>query len=420
VEYRRGRGYVYRRRAPWTLPFAYLAGILACGGAVLIGLAGVSAVLPADAFGSPAKMTQAAAPASVTHAPSIVLADRLTETPGPTPTRTPQWTYTPWPTSTASPLPPTELPTEPPAEPPAQPTGYLYISANSTPMPTPALAPAAPFPTACDGPGRMNILLIGLDGRSGNYQRAARADAIAVLGVNFSEKSARLLSFPRDLWVPMPGLPENRVPEGKLNTAYVWGEADKLPGGGPVYLATVITWTFNLRIDRFAVINFSAFEQAVDAIGGIDIEVPKAIHDSRYPMGDGSTMVVDIPAGWVHLDGQSALIYARTRHQDGDFARMRRQQAVLMAVRDKVLSPETLPHLPALVQALYGTVYTNLSFDDIALLGCVAPQISRDAIQTMAIDQTMVYGWRSPKGESALQPNMELIEPVLQAWSVGQ
>jgi LCP family protein required for cell wall assembly len=300
------------------------------------------------------------------------------------------------------------------------PTGYFAVPSNPTPIPTPALAPAAPFPSACDGPGRINILLIGLDGRSGNYQRAARADAIAVLGVNFADRTARLLSIPRDLWVPLPGLPENRTPEGKINTAYVWGEADKLPGGGPGYLATVLTSTFNLRIDRFAVINFTAFEDAVDAIGGIDIDVPTEIHDARYPVGNGSTMVVDIPAGWVHFDGEAALIYARTRHQDGDFARMRRQQSVLMAVRDKVLSAEALPYLPALVQALHGTVYTNVSFDDIALLGCVAPQISRESIQAMAIDQTMVYSWRSPKNESALQPKMELIEPVLQAWSAGQ
>ncbi|MBI3760334.1 MAG: LCP family protein, partial [Chloroflexi bacterium] len=160
----------------------------------------------------------------------------------------------------------------------------------------------------------------------------------------------------------------------------MWGEVDKLPGGGPGYLETVISSTFNLRIDRFAVINFGAFENAVDTIGGIDVDVPKAIHDTRYPAGDGVTMVVDIPAGPVHMDGATALIYARTRHQDGDFARMRRQQQVLMAIRDKLLSPEALPYLPALAEALYNTVYTDLTLDDMGLLGCVAPQINREAI----------------------------------------
>jgi anionic cell wall polymer biosynthesis LytR-Cps2A-Psr (LCP) family protein len=99
---------------------------------------------------------------------------------------------------------------------------------------------------------------------------------------------------------------------------------------------------------------------------------------------------------------------------------MRRQQAVLLAVRDKVMSAETLPYLPALAQALYGTIYTNLSFDDVALLGCVAPQIGRESIQQMAMDGSMVYGWRGPNGESALQPRMEAIEPMLQIFSAGE
>lgn len=421
---RRGRGgYAYRRRAPWVLPFGYLVFILLCAGVVLLSAAGVSAVAPPDWFVSAAQKTQEALLATRDPLnPGIVVGQVPSDTPGPTPTRTPRPTYTQWPTSTPSPIPtdtlvPTPFATRGPA---ATVQPYLVIPANPTHIPTPALDPAAPFPASCDGPGRMNILLIGLDGTATNYQRAARADAIAVLGVNFSEKTARLLSIPRDLWVPLPGLPENRRPENKINTAYVWGEADDLPGGGPGYLATIITWTFNLRIDRFAVVNFASFVNAVDAIGGIDIDVPKQIHDEHYPLSDGSTMIVDIPEGWVHMDGEAALIYGRTRHQDGDFNRMRRQQSVLMAVRDKVLSPEALPYLPALAQALYGTVYTNLTFDDIALLGCVAPQIGRDSIQQMAMDQTMVYGWKGPNGESALQPRMEVIEPMLQQFSAGQ
>ena len=420
---RRGRGgYAYRRRSPLWVSFGYLTFILACAGLVLLSAAGVSAVAPPDWFVGAAAMTdEALTPTGTNLAPGIALALAGTQTAGPLPTRTLRPTATPWPTATPSAIPTsTPIPTEfvPVAR--ASATAYLYIAANSTPIPTPALPPAAPFPTSCDGPGRMNILLLGLDGSNSNYRQASRADALAVLGVNFGDKSAYLLSLPRDLWVPMPGLPANRLPEGKINTAYVWGEADKMPDGGAGYTATVVENVFGLRIDRFAVINFNAFVNGIDAVGGIDINVPVAIHDTNFPTGDGGTMVVDIPAGWVHMDGEAALIYGRTRHQDGDFNRNRRQQAVLLAVRDRVLSAEALPYLPGLVQALYGTVYTNLSFDDVALLGCVGPQIGGGAITQLSINQSMVLGWRAPNGQSALQPRMDLIEPVLQQFSWGQ
>src|SRR5689334_14112945 len=192
-------------------------------------------------------------------------------------------------------------PTSPPPPEPTM-TRFYIIPADATPIPTPLLPAAAAFPTSCDGPGRMNILLIGLDGFSADYNRAARSDSIMIVGVNFAAKNAQMLSIPRDLWVQLPNMPQ--VPEARINTAYHYGELYQVPGGGPAELSATIANTFGLRIDRFVVVNFPAFEQGVDAIGGIDIDIARPIHDGAYPLRDGSgTIVIDFPAGRIHLDG---------------------------------------------------------------------------------------------------------------------
>jgi anionic cell wall polymer biosynthesis LytR-Cps2A-Psr (LCP) family protein len=182
-----------------------------------------------------------------------------------------------------------------------------------------------------------------------------------------------------------------------------------------------LTKTFGLRVDRFVVIDFSAFVQGIDAIGGVDITIPKPIHDDNYPLSDGvGTMVIDFPAGQVHMDGATALIYARIRHDSSDFQRMHRQQQVLFAARDRLLSPATLPKLPALVQVLIGAARTNLSLGDLALLGCLGPQIPVGAIQTWVIDGNMVRDATLPGGAAVLFPNMNASVPVLQQFNTGQ
>jgi len=266
----------------------------------------------------------------------------------------------------------------------------------------------------------MNILIIGMDGRSANYERAARADALMLVGVNFGDKTAQVLSLPRDLWIQIPEYNGNALHENRINTAYALGQTYGYPGGGPAFQAYAISQAFGLRIDRTLVLNFSAFENSVDTIGGVDIEVPRAIYDSKYPDDEGGTLVLEIPAGWVHMDGHTALMYARTRHQDSDFGRMRRQQQVMMAVRDKLFSPEVIPVLPSLAQLIYSSVRTDLSLEEVALLGCVGPQISNESITRIVIDTNMVEGFRTEAGAAVLRPKMDVILPLLETFSTGQ
>lgn len=348
---------------------------------------------------------------------------QLTDT---APAPKPYATETPAPAGTAEGSAPTAEPDIAAALPTAaalpQPTPTLFYAAPHTLEfePTPALPDAAPFPSSCGGPGRMNLLVVGLDGFSNEYQRSARTDTILLVGVNFAARSAEILSLPRDLWLPVPnGLP---IVEARLNAAYHYGELYGVAGGGPAQLQATLEQGLGVHVDRYVVVSFLAFEQAIDAIGGIEVDVPEAIHDARFPRRSvpNDTIAIDFPAGRVQMNGATALIYARIRHDSNDFQRMRRQQQVLFAARDRLLQPETLPHLPALAQILFSSVRTNLSWEDVALLGCVGPQIDRAAIQARVVDSSMVEAKTLADGAQVLLPRPDSLPALIQEFSAGE
>ena len=286
--------------------------------------------------------------------------------------------------------------------------------------PTPTLAPLPTAPgAACGGPERMTIALLGVDSREADYTRPTRTDAIALVTVNFKTRTAALLSFPRDLFVPLANGKEIGVEQSRLNTAYLYGELYGIPGGGPAELKDTLALNFAIHVDRYAMVNFGAFEAAVDALGGIDVEVPVAIYDPEYPTADGGTMLLEIPPGLQHMDGQTALRYARTRHQDDDYHRMQRQQIVLLAIRDKLLNPAVIPQIPTLLQSMSNLAQTDLSPVEIAALACIGPQIDRSTIIALAIDGTMVIPWTTPTGGRVSIPNREVVAPIV-ARFLGQ
>jgi len=265
----------------------------------------------------------------------------------------------------------------------------------------------------------MVIALLGVDDRSKpeeGYTHPTRTDAIMLVNVRFDSPSASLLSFPRDLFVPLPNL-ENVHEQGRLNTAFMFGEVYHVPGGGPAEFKATVEFNFGIRVDRYVMVNFGAFVKTVDALGGIDVEVPDAIYDPEFPddVGDGS-FILEIPAGRQHMDGKTALHYARTRHQDDDYHRVKRQQLVLLAIRDKLFSPEVVPQIPALLDSMRDSIQTDLSPAEIAALVCLGPQIDRASITAHSIDGTMVIPWTTPTGGRVSIPNREAIAPLVEEF----
>lgn len=254
---------------------------------------------------------------------------------------------------------------------------------------------------------RVNILLLGTDKRL-SEQGPSRTDTMIVVTVDPGTKTAGMLSIPRDLWVPIPGHSENRI-----NVAHFLGERDKYPGGGPALAKKTVQYTLGIPVQYYVRINFEGFEKLIDAIGGIQVEVKSAIHDEKYPDNNYGYMTVDIPAGLQHMDGKTALQYARARHGSSDFSRARRQQQVLRAVRDKVLSLNIpLTRIPEMLKLVGDSVQTDLSLSEMYSLAKLAREISSE-INSVVIDESMTTRQITPDGADVLLPNRELIREAV-------
>ncbi len=258
---------------------------------------------------------------------------------------------------------------------------------------------------------RVNILLLGIDQREDQYG-PWRTDTMIVLTLDPENNTAGILSIPRDLWVPIPGYGENRI-----NTAHYTGDLKKYPGGGPALAIKTVQYNLGITIHYYIRVNFSAFVEAVNTIGGVDIYVEKEIDDPLYPDNAYGYDPLYIPAGLQHMDGELALKYARTRHGGSDFDRLRRQQKVIMAMRDKVLRlellPQLLPKLPELLRTVGDAVQTDLQVDEMLNLLQLASQIDEENIKAAVIDGSMTVPTTTPNGAQVLIPIREKIRTVV-------
>lgn len=257
-------------------------------------------------------------------------------------------------------------------------------------LPPPAVAiPDSNLPPAWDGASRINILIIGLDYRDWVAgEGAPRSDTMIVLTVDPLAKTAGILSIPRDLWVNIPGFGYSRI-----NTAYSSGEGAKLPGGGPELARKTVEQLLGVPIQYYAQINFYTFVEFIDMIGGIEIYNDENLR--LDPVGEGKDKIRLTCCGMRPLNGERALAYARYRKdKEGDIARANRQQKVILAIRDKVLSPENFPRLIGQAQQFYEKlstgINTNMPFDTALRLGVLAKDIPVESIRHGVIDYSMV------------------------------
>lgn len=256
-----------------------------------------------------------------------------------------------------------------------------------------------------EGQARVNILVLGVDQR-GQEAGPWRTDTMMVLSVDPASQSAGLLSIPRDLWVDIPGYEQNRI-----NTAYVLGETNAYPGGGPALAKKTVQYNLGEPIHYYVQLNFTAAEQLVDLVGGVDVYVEREIDDPLYPDESYGYDPLYIPAGWQHMDGKLALKYARSRHGSSDFDRARRQQQLMLAVRDKVTRLELLPGLLLragdIARTLGSAVQSDLTLDQVVRLAQLAIDIEPDRIRSAVIDSSMTYNWITPSGAQVLVPDRE-------------
>jgi LCP family protein required for cell wall assembly len=214
-----------------------------------------------------------------------------------------------------------------------------------------------------DGKERFTILLMGMDQRPGESGPGVRTDTMILLSLDPNTKRVGMLSIPRDLYVDVPGYGLQRV-----NTAYQLGEL-QTPGNGPRLVMQTIQYNLGIPVNDYAIVDFNTFITVIDLIDGIDVNVSQAIYDPQYPDMYYGYDPFYLEAGMQHLDGKTALKYARSRHGSDDINRASRQQQVLYAVRDKVISSDMISTLaleaPVLWSELNAGISTGLALDQI-------------------------------------------------------
>ena len=262
----------------------------------------------------------------------------------------------------------------------------------------------APTAQPAASAGHLNILLMGIDQRPDETAPGGdpgRTDSMMLVSIDFDDHFASMISIPRDGFVVIPDHGNERV-----NAAYTLGELDH-PGDGPPLVERTIGQLFGIRIDRYALVDIHSMERVIDSLGGVWIDNPQRLVDTQYPTDDYQTIKIDIPAGHQLMDGVTAVEYARTRHPDSDYGRQTRQQQVLVAIRDRALQFDVLPHLPQLLPEVHNLVHTDISLVEAAQLANFGRGLASSHIVQMPPDPNLTPSYVGADGASYinLTPN---------------
>ncbi len=209
--------------------------------------------------------------------------------------------------------------------------------------------------------GRTNIVILGIGGA--NHEGGDLTDTIMVVSVGLKSHDIALISVPRDVWIP--------TLKDKINSAYHYGE-EKAKGGGLILAKSSVEEVVGIPIHYVALIDFSGFKEIIDVVGGIDVEVQDTFTDESYPIAGKENdecagdlefkcryETVTFTKGIEHMNGEQALKYVRSRYakdENGtDFSRGKRQQAVLVSLKKKILEKQTWTDLNK-VKLLYKAI----------------------------------------------------------------
>ncbi|HWQ04352.1 MAG TPA: LCP family protein [Longilinea sp.] len=241
-------------------------------------------------------------------------------------------------------------------------------------------------------PFRTNVLLLGTDRTEG--VNIGRSDTIILTSIVPLLPTVTMLSIPRDLWVTIPGVGEDRI-----NTAHFYAEANQ-PGSGPQAALETIQTNFGVRVSRYISINFDGFVEMVNAVGGVDVELKQ---------DEGG-----LSAGVHHLDAGEALAFVRERYSSDDFFRMAHGQMVLRAMALKMANPINWGRWPGVIAGLSQAVQTNLPLYDWPRLGLALLRAAlTNSIDSHVLDRDYVTPFTTDQGANILLPNWDAIRPLI-------
>jgi polyisoprenyl-teichoic acid--peptidoglycan teichoic acid transferase len=241
-------------------------------------------------------------------------------------------------------------------------------------------------------PVRTNILILGIDGGLGRGE-LGRADTIILATVNPLKPYVGMLSIPRDLWVPIEGVGENRI-----NTAYFYAEVET-PGTGPDAARKVVSQNFHVGVDYYFILRMDGLLQFIDSMGGVDIII------------DSDT--VGLKAGKHHLNGEQALQFARSRANSDDFSRMAQGQILIKAVLNRVLQPDIWSKLPNIIKSNQSIANWNVPYWMMPRLAFAILRSGQENIDARTITRDMVRPFVTDLGAQVLEPDWDSIRIVV-------
>lgn len=260
---------------------------------------------------------------------------------------------------------------------------------------------------------QLTVLVAGLDSREPDQPE--NADVFIIARVDVPNATVRAVSVPRDLYVSIPGFGYD-----KITRTYDFGSKaneSQFKYGAQTMLDTVAE-NFGIEADAVVATTFIGFEEIVDAVGGVDIDNPYDLYDGEFPTIDYGYKEVFFPQGMIHLGGEDALDFCRTRHQDGDGGRVMRQHLLLLAMLDKVTSDEFRDSLPDFVEQYRKSVRNNLGRSRRLALALAAPSFTAESISFANLDE-FVWGDTTSDGMWVYSGDWERIPGFVQGFLNG-
>jgi len=265
--------------------------------------------------------------------------------------------------------------------------GEIHVNNEGSTAPFLKFPKITPEALAGEGDGRINILLLGIVGKT--HTAGSLADTIILVSIDPTNNKIAILSIPRDLYVTYP---KPLSGQGKINAIHAYGEEPqrKIAGGGPEMMKKEVAQILDVPVHYFVRVDFDGFKKLVDTLGGVTVNVEKAIYDPLYPapnMIDYSPF--KISAGIHELDGDTALKFVRSRETTSDFDRAHRQQQIISAIKEKSLSLGVLSNPKKIVDILSVLgqhVKTDLTTSEMERLVKIVKDIQKENILSKVLD----------------------------------
>ncbi len=234
---------------------------------------------------------------------------------------------------------------------------------------------------------RINVLALGMGGIG--HEGPFLTDTMMLISIKPSTGRIAMISIPRDLGVKIPGYGLD-----KINKANSIGE-EKNPGRGAELAKEIVEDIFNIKVHYYIRVDFKAFQELIDEVGGVTVNVDNSFTDHMFPAGNNDYQTVSFEKGRQSMSGQTALIFARSRHgnngEGSDFARAKRQQKIILALKEKILTFGTLAN-PIKINEIFNTlskhIDTDMEFSDIIAFLKLARSLNTQDIIHLVLDDS--------------------------------